>query len=541
MDDAFKVGIVGAGPTGMCLAIELGMQGVPTVIYDVRPGITEYPKGGTNSPRSMEHFRRYGISDRLRHSGLPHDHPTDVTYFTRFSGRELHRVLMPSINEVMSRDDFYTPEPAHRCSQSFLEPLLLEKIESLPSVKIAFSHNVEATKETANGVEMKVTDTIAGKTETVTVDYVVGCDGGNSLVRETMGVDYEGDQGKVRKFFGGKMLAAFFESDELGEIMADRRSWQSWIINADMRCVMSSVNGKNRFFFHIQISDDARVTEEDAIKYIRAATGKDIELNMLSVTYWIAGKKLVAEKLRKGRYFLVGDAVHLFTPTGGFGMNTGIDDAANLGWKLAAAIQGWGSDTLLQSYHTERHLIGDRNTSAASDLADRVGGVPIDKDVEAPGAAGEKSREQSREYLKTHARMEFETYGVQLGASYYGSEITVSDGTPDRPDLPNRYVPCSRPGGRLPHMWIEPGFSTLDAVGKGLTLFTINTTADEKAWQSAADSVGASLKIVKLTGRAAEALYGNAQLLVRPDQHVAWRGYDQPKDTKAIVQQVLGL
>ncbi len=541
MEDAYKVAVVGAGPTGLVLGIELGMRGIPTILFDPRTSTTQYPKGGTNSARSMEHYRRYGFAAEFRKMGLPRDHPTDVAYFTRFAGHELHRVKMPSINEVLASEMPETPEPPHRASQFFLEPLLVDKLDSLPSVTLAFGHKVETIGESANDVTLGVVECASGKRQTCKVDYVVGCDGANSLVRASMGVDYDGVSGKVRKFFGGKMMAIYFRSPELRAILADRRAWQYWSYTSEQRCMMSDVDGKGAFFMHIQIPDDARPDEDDARAFIRSAAGRPIEPEILSVSFWIAGRALTSERMAKGRLAVVGDAAHIFTPTGGFGLNTGVDDAANLGWKLAARLQGWGGDDLIESYHTERHAIALRNTSAAAAIADRGAACPVDEHVTEPGPQGGASRRRTSEYLKDFAFMEFKTLGVQLGASYYGSGVVVPDGSPAPDDCPTRYVPSSRPGGRLPHSWLGPDRSTLDEVGTGLTLYSIGTTTDRSRWRQAADDIGVEIKFVDLSGPEHEKLFGRGLLLVRPDQHIAWRAPEAPEDIGALFRLVLGL
>lgn len=536
----FKVGLVGAGPTGMILGIELGMRGIPTILFDSRSGLTRYPKGGTNSARSMEHYRRYGFAAEFRLCGLPRNHPTDVSYFTRFAEHELHRVSMPSIDDVLAGDAPETPELPHRASQSFLEPLLLKKLQSLPSVAVAFGRRVESIRETASAVDVTTRDGPTGEAENYRFDYVVGCDGANSIVRDTMGSDYEGEAGKVRKFFGGKMMAIYFLSPELQDILAKRLSWQYWSITCELRCMMSAVDGKGGFFMHIQIPDDASPGEAEARAFIHSAAGRAVELEILSISFWIAGRALVSERMAKGRLSVVGDAAHIFTPTGGFGLNTGVDDAANLGWKLAARLQGWAGSALIDSYHDERHAVAVRNTRAAAAIADRGAACPVDTHLAEDSPAGDAARQTAIEYLKTVAFMEFQTLGIQLGASYDGSPVVVSDGSAAPLDVPTHYEPSSRPGGRLPHMWVGNDRSTLDEVGPGLTLFAIGKTVHAEVWHRAAQEIGAPFKSVALGGPEAEALYGRCLLLVRPDQHIAWRGDSTPADVDGLLKTVLG-
>ena len=245
-----------------------------------------------------------------------------------WTGEELARVELPSIAEVLACGLPETPEPPHRAAQMFVEPLLVKKIESLPSVTLAWGHHVEKLEETHNNVKLIVKNLTHGQHSSVVVDYAVGCDGADSMVSRAMNVEYEGESGKARKFMGGKMLSIYFNSPDLQNQLSDRLSWQYWSINSDTRCVMAAVDGKGLFFFHTQIPVDARPTEEEARQKLYSAIGREFTFDLKSISFWIAGKGLVAEKLATHRLFLVGDAAHIFTPTGGFGLNTGVDDAA---------------------------------------------------------------------------------------------------------------------------------------------------------------------------------------------------------------------
>ncbi len=541
MEDGFKVGIVGAGPTGLVLGVELGLRGIPAILFDSRTETTRYPKGGTNSARSMEHYRRYGIAAKLRDAGLPGDHPTDIGYFTRLAGIELARVRLPSRNAGLATGMAETPEPPHRASQMYLEPLLLEKLRLLPSVTLAFGHEVKQLAEQPDGVILEVANCATQQRTSYKVDYAVGCDGANSLVREAMNVVYDGEAGKVRKFMGGKMMAIYFESQELQEILSKRLCWQYWTVNDERRCVMSAVDGTRKFFMHVQIPQDAVPDEQAARAFVRQAIGRDVALDLISISFWVAGRALTAERLCKGRLFVVGDAAHIFTPTGGFGLNTGVDDAANLGWKLAARLQGWGGDALIESYQTERHAVAVRNTQAALTIANRVGACPVSEAIEAPAPEGEAARKAAADYLAQYAFMEFETLGVQLGASYAGSGVVIGDGSTALRDDPNIYTPSSQPGRRLPHLWLASNRSVLDAIGPGLTLLAINTTVDGTDWRKTAEQIGAPFDIVDVRGPEAAKLYGCALLLVRPDQHIAWRGDTPPVDIESILRTVLGM
>jgi hypothetical protein len=261
---------------------------------------------------------------------------------------------------------------------------------------------------------------------------------------------------------------------------------------------------------------------------------------MLGRWAWNAGFALVAEQFGRGRVWLAGDAAHLFTPTGGLGYNTGIDDAANLGWKLAAMLQGWGGAALVPSYETERLPIAHRNTEMARRFAESIGRVAIPETIETGDDAGVAARAVLGERLARHAYGEFEIPGLQLGARYEGSPIVVPDGTPAPPDEPNDYVPTARPGSRAPHVLVG-GSPLYDALGTGFTLLRCGDgppAADPLV--AAATRRGVPIGTVATTDPAARALYGADLVLIRPDQHVAWRGDRAPDDVDALWRRVLG-
>jgi hypothetical protein len=243
---------------------------------------------------------------------------------------------------------------------------------------------------------------------------------------------------------------------------------------------------------------------------------------------WAAGQGLVADGYGGGRVFLCGDAVHLFTPQGGFGMNTGVDDAVNLAWKLAAVVQGWGGPALLKSYEQERRPIAIRNTRAAQSLARQLGDVPIAESILEDSASGQQARQAARTVL-AHFTEEFGSIGIQLGARYDHSDIVISDGQA-QPDHYDRYLPTASPGGRAPNVWLEPGRSIFDVLGQGFTLLAMTgRPSTESQWVAeVVKSRKIPLQLVHVPASPAHDLYGADYALIRPNLHVAWRGNAEP-------------
>jgi 2-polyprenyl-6-methoxyphenol hydroxylase-like FAD-dependent oxidoreductase len=536
--------IIGGGPVGMALAMNLDALGMRSVIINTEPHPRWHPKGSTQNARTMEHYRRLGIASKLRKLGLPSHHKTDVIYTTRLTGWELARIRMPSEDEKMEavRNALPTdqvPEPIFRCNQMHVEAFLFEHIRTLKTVDVRFGWHCHDYRQDDEGVSVDIEQVESGRTETLRGSYLAGCDGGQSMVRRKLGIRYGGGPAAEQAYLGGAMVSTHIRCPEFyGRIIREPR-WQYWVVNAQIRGNIVAVNGKDEFLFNTRLASVSDQPDDNAIKRaFVAAVGEPIDVEIIGHWTWTAGMALVADKFVEGRVALCGDAVHLFTPAGGFGMNTGIDDAANLGWKLAAMAQGWGGPKLMESYEIERRPIALRNTNAAKALGRNIGAVPVDPAIEEQSPAGEEARRKAGEYLAGF-EPEFASLGVQLGARYDGSTIIVSDGS-DLPkdDLVN-YVPSSVPGGRAPHLWLEDGTSLFDKFGSGFTLLRFKE-GDSSALEAMLVKRGLPCKIVDVRLAAAADLYKSAFVLARPDQHIAWAGDDISADVEEIASIVTG-
>jgi hypothetical protein len=294
--------------------------------------------------------------------------------------------------------------------------------------------------------------------------------------------------------------------------------------NRERRGVLIAVNGADEFVFHTQLRSEgecAQMGDAQAHALFEQAAGCACPVEKITRLPWYAGYSLVADRYRHGRIFLAGDSAHLFTPTGGLGYNTGVDDAVNLGWKLAAVTKGWAGPALLESYEQERLPIGHRNTRIARSLADNIGRFGVDAAIEEESAEGANARAAAGRFLVEHARREFSIPGATFGARYDGSPVIFPDGTPPR-DSVNEYQPTGLPGGRAPHVWMDGGRSLYDLLGPEFTLLSFARGQDTRAWDAAAREFGLALKRLEVSG--ARDLYGADLALIRPDQYIAWRG-----------------
>jgi hypothetical protein len=316
-----------------------------------------------------------------------------------------------------------------------------------------------------------------------------------------------------------------------------------WTVNRGRRAFMASVNGRDQFTFHTQLKpgqSEKDITDADATAMFEEAFAAPLDIEIIARSAWNAGYTLVAEKFQRGRIFLGGDAVHLFTPTGGLGYNTAVEDAVNLGWKLSAVLGGWGGPVLLATYETERQAIAKRNTTYARGFADSMGLFVAPPELEDAGPAGEAARKLTGDHFNHHARFEFNIPGITFGGRCDGSPIIVPDGTAPPPDAPNTYQPTATPGGRAPHLWLADGRSLYDTLGFEFTLLQLGAKpADAGPFHAAAAAMNIPLSIVVIPGEEARELYGADLALIRPDQIVAWRGHSSA-DAARVLRRATG-
>ncbi len=553
------VAIVGGGPVGLMLALFLERHGVDTVVFNLEAGSRWHPKGSTHNARTMEHYRRLGVSDAVRALGLPADHPRDIAYFTRLAGWELARLAMGTerararaAREAPDADQ--QPEPLVRANQMYVERFLLEHAATRPGITLRYGWRVTDFEQDGAGVTLAAEPADGGGPgERWRAAYLAGCDGGQSFVRRALGIAYEGPGGAHDGFLGGRMFSSYVRIPALhGDLLGGRKAWMYNVMAPGARMLLVSLNGGDEFLLMSKpTADEAAPDDAAVIRRIQEGVGRAVEVEVLAHAPWQGGVALVAERFSAGRVYLAGDAIHLFSPTGGFGMNTGIDGAANLAWKLAAAVQGWAGDGLLASYEAERRPIAHRNTAAARFLTMQVGELRVPPEVEADDAAGEAARRALGDTLQVFRR-QFDAPGVELGARYDGSPIVWPAGAPPDDD-PIAYRPSSVPGGRLPHVWVTGADgarrSVFDLLGVGFTLLRVRGPAadevdevDDGAARLAAAAArrGIPLSTLDVESVAARALYARRLVLVRPDQHVAWRGDRVPDDAGAVLDRVVG-
>jgi 2-polyprenyl-6-methoxyphenol hydroxylase-like FAD-dependent oxidoreductase len=526
----------------MFLALDLAAKGVRSTVIERSTSHRLYPKGDTHNARTMEHYRRLGLADAVRAAGLPPEHSTDVVYLTRLNGYELKRLRMPTGAEKMAEVAAHSatsqvPEPLHRSNQVHVEKAVFEHLLGTEAVTCRLGTEFLGFEETADGVTVRVRPTGGGPEETISCRYLVGCDGGRSLVRRQLGITYEGEEQETG-FSSGLHPSKYLRIPNLVKNVIREPAWQYWLVRPGKIASLITFDPREDEFRMTVYAGDA--DDDDALRAIvDDFVGEHVDIELLDSQGWVNGLALVADHYKSGRVLICGDAAHLSTPIGGFGMNTGIDDAANLAWKLAATVQGWAGPNLLDSYEAERRPAGLRNTQAAIALGRPLQRIPLGAALEEDTPAGRKEREEVARVLETQ-RESYASLGVQLGVRYEDSPIIWPDGTPTPEDVYDRYVPTARPGARAPHLWLSRTQSLFDVLGPGFTLLRMGSDAPSAApLVAAARRRGIPLAVVDIELPEARGLYEGDLALIRPDQHVAWRGDELP-DADELLTRVTG-
>ncbi|MDB5859399.1 MAG: monooxygenase [Ramlibacter sp.] len=536
--------VVGAGPVGLTLALDLAWRGIPCLLAEVRH-FREPPNVKCNhvAARTMEQFRRLGVAAKVRAAGLPDDHPNDVAFRTALTGREMSRVRIPSrlerFSDTSGPDGWWpTPEPPHRVNQVYLEPILVDHAVQQAGLTLANRLRVIDFVQDGAGVLAQAEDLDTGKRMAIACDYLVGCDGARSTVRKAIGGTLSG-QSEIKK-----VQSTLIDAPGLWDRVPGRRAWCYYALNPRRTGTIFCIDGRDRWLVHNSLRPDE--TDFDAVdrdRCLRAILGvdADFEFTVVSKEDWVA-RRLVADRLRAGRAFIAGDAAHLWAPHGGFGMNAGIADALDLSWMLAARMQGWGAPGLLEAYQAERLPITDQVSRhvAGHGSAKRDIEADIPARIEEDSAEGEALRADlgQRNYA-LHVR-QFCAAGLNFGYYYDQSPIIAYDSETPPPYGMGEFTSSTVPGCRAPHFRLRDGRSLYDACGPYYTLLRFDRSASIGALEDAAAAAGMPLTVLEVEADDVPAAYRHALVLCRPDQHVAWRGDAVPGDARALVELLRG-
>ena len=539
-----QVLVVGGGPVGLTLAMDLAQRGIRTVVAELRhKGEPPSVKCNHVSARSMEIFRRLGVSRAIREAGLPADYPNDVSYRVSFAGKELSRIPIPCRRDRYTAsggpDTWWpTAEPPHRVNQIYLEPTLFAHAETIAGLTLLNRVEINSFEQTPEGVTAQGTQLDSNQPITIRAEFLVGCDGGRSTVRRAIGATLSGTAEVQR------VQSTYIRAPSLLSMSHLKPAWATFSLNPVRSGNVYAIDGRETWLVHNYLKPDEyefdSVDRDWALRNI-LGVGADFSYEILRKEDWI-GRRLVADKFREGRVFICGDAAHLWVPMAGYGMNAGIADAANLAWLLAAHLSGWAPAGILDAHEAERLPITEQVSvfamNHALSLSRQRSEVP--DNIDADDEAGEQARIALGKRAYDLNVQQYCCGGLNFGYYYDKSPIIAYDeGTPPAYGMAD-FTPSTVPGCRVPHIWLNDGRSLYDALGPDYTLLRFDTAIDVSDLMSEAARARVPIKLLDVTSDESAGIYDRLLVLARPDQHVAWRGNLPPKDSRELVDLISG-
>ncbi len=540
-----QVLIVGAGPVGLTLAMDLAKRGNQVVVAETRHrGEPPNVKCNHVAARTMEILRRLGVAPQVRESGLPPDYPHDIAYRTSFTGFELSRIPIPCRRDRFTTTEgpdtgWPTPEPPHRINQIYLEPILFEHAAAMPGVRILNRTSIDDFSQDAQGVSASGHQLDSNDAVTLRCDYMIGCDGGRSMVRKKIGASLQGTD------VVGRVQSTYLRAPDLIKRLSVAPAWATFALNPRRCGIVYAIDGRETWLLHNYLLDgETGFDSVDRDWALRQILGVDehFKYEIISNEDWV-GRRLVADKFRDRRVFICGDAAHLWIPMAGYGMNAGIADAMNLSWQLAAHLNGWAPASILDAYELERKPITEQVSRFAMNhaLALQKQREAVPDNIEAPGPDADRLRAAKGRVLYDLNVQQYCCAGLNFGYYYDASPLIAYDGEAAPAYTMRDFTPSTVPGCRTPHIWLADGRSLYDTMGDDYALLRLDPGIDATPLQQAAAERGMPLRVVDLSGDEAATIYREALVLSRPDQHVAWRGDKLPADAGRLLDQLRGL
>lgn len=558
--------IAGGGPVGLTLALTLARHRVAAMLVERNPSTTKHPKMDITNGRSMELFRHLGVADQLRTVAVPEDHPFDVSWVTKLDGWELARFRYPSVTQRRTliaecTDGTTTLEPPMRVSQALLEPALKEILENQTNIDVRYGWGLESFRQDHAGVTAVIRCTATGQTRTVRAEYLAGCDGAGSVVRRGLDIGLHDihlhrlaarELGLRRLVSSG--LRAYLESRETpmdGRVYMvhftspDKqlleRFGATWHTQSPEGWTLIAQNDHDTWTLHTPIGIGVNAEAIDPKQFLFARLGIQFDCTIIVANAW-QPRLTMADRYGRNRVWLAGDSAHQVVPAGGYGMNTGVGDAVGLGWMLAAVVQGWGSPRLLNAYEAERRPVAVRNRAASArhTLVRLAIKTAHGAKLHSEGWSGDRDRRRLGRDILDLGNLENESDGIEFGYRYGQSPaICREPGRPEQVDTLHAYKPSTQPGARPPSVFLSDGQAIFDLFGHEFTLLRF-ADHDVEAFTAAAAERGIPLTVADIRDDHARELYERDLVLIRPDQHVAWRGNTVPERVGTVLDRVCG-
>ena len=527
--------IVGGGPVGSTLALDLAWRGIDVIVAEQNPaGQMPGVKCNHVAARTMETFRRLGVAQIVRDTGLPADHANDVAFRISAIGEEFARIPIPCRRDRYTNKDgpdghWPTPEPPHRINQIYLDPLLADQARARPNIRYLNRIRIDKFTQTDAGVVAEAESLETGARFTIATKYLIGCDGPSSMVRHEIGARLTGDA------MIGRTQSTYIRAPQLRAMMRAEPAWSTQVMNPRRSANMFAVDGRETWLIHNYLRpDETDFATVDSDACIQAILGDGVDYQIITQENWI-GRRMLADRFRDRRVFICGDAAHLWVPFAGYGMNAGIADAMNLSWMLAGVLKGWADPNILAAHEAERWPITEQVSHFAMDTAAALmkarGAVPADIETnpEARAALGQQM-------LAMHTP-QFCCGGLNFGSYYDRSPIIQYDGSTPPPYTMDHFTPSTVPGCRTPHIWLDDGRSLYDAMGPDYTLLRFDPSVPAEPLSRTAATLGVPMCVVDVKQQPP---YAEKLVLSRPDQHVAWRGNALPDDVMGLVDRIRG-
>jgi len=524
--------VVGGGPVGLAVGLELGYQGIDCIVIDDTNGEVDDPKVSSVGVRTMEFCRRWGIAQQIKDAGWSKEHTLDVAWVTSVGGHEIYRVPFPSY--AKRPQPSYTPESDQVCPQNWFAPIFQKSLGLYPDGSLLLNSRLESFTQDDKGIVAKVKYVDRNENYEIHAQYLVACDGARSQIRKACNID-------APTFHPTQVFQSIvFTAPKLAEQLGEKNAMVFYLVNPTLQEPLRAVDGRGSYRLIAKPHEDG--TMRDPVEAIKAAITIDTPFEVISNLQWRLTHR-VADSFRQGRIFLGGDAAHTLSPSGGFGMNTGIGDAVDIAWKLAAVIKGWGGVNLLDTYERDRRPIAVRNLQQANANLERSQkrGIPPFIMTDSPEAR-EIRASMAQGMERSGVKREFDAPGIHLGIRYESDIVLIEKASDEEPpkDDPFEWKQSTYPGMRAPHVWLEDGKSTLDLFGHGFVLMCFKKLAGIENLEKICQEKGVPLTVHLINNPEIAKVYEKSYVLVRPDGHVAWRGENLPSNLDIFIDKLTG-